>query len=461
MIGRHSLTKALMLWISGIITLVWVLAVGLGALVMQEEFGEIFDSSLQETAERLVPLIIDELFQRDDLAEPRRIMASRAGSDEEYLTYQVRDQRGRVLLHSHAASANPFDTPLVAGFSDGPTGRTYTAAAVSNTIFVQVRDSAEHRREALLEGVLALLLPILLVVPVTIAAVWVVLRRILAPVDTLRSAIGRKDGGNLTAIDELDLPEELRPILNSVNLLLSRLRAVLAAEREFTSNSAHELRTPLAGALAQTQLLLLELKDGPAAGRARQIEKSLQGLTRLAEKLLQLARAEAGIGINEGTFDVADVIDMVIADFRGTAAGARLRLEKENEGTLVQLGSADAFAIALRNLIENALLYGRPDQPVLVRVSRDGTVRIQNGFPALAATELVTLRQRFARGDTSAAGSGLGLSIAERLLAQMQAELVLSSPIPGRDDGFQAEIIFAKPGVGHGADTCPGAAATT
>lgn len=445
--GLRSLAGQLMLWITATVTLLWLVAVGFGALVMHDEFGEIFDSALQETAERLMPLVADDLLRHGDLTTPHRVEAMRAPSEEEYLTYQVRDTTGRVLLHSHSAAAEAFDAPLTVGFWQSDTGRIYTTAAPDGTIFVQVKDSAAERREAMMEGALALLLPVLLIVPVTIAAVWFIVRRVLSPVETLRAAIGEKDGGNLASIEAADLPLELKPILRSVNLLLVRLRAVLAAEREFTANSAHELRTPIAGALAQTQLLLSELGEAPTRARARQIEASLQKLTRLTEKLLQLARAEAGIGVSQSTFDVADVVRVVVTDFqRASEDAARIRLQIDPAGPVLQEGAADALAIVLRNLVENALLHGRAGEPVDIFVSETGNVRISNGAPRLSETELASLRKRFSRGKTLAPGSGLGLSIAERLLAQMRASLVLTSPVPGRVDGFQAEIVFPATG---------------
>lgn len=439
-----SLAGQLMLWITVIITSLWLLAVGFGALVMRDEFGEIFDSALQETAERLVPLAVDDLRHQQDLGTRERNASFRAEPGEGNLTYQVRDKAGSVLLHSHTSTEEPFDAPLKVGFFEGGDGRIYTASTDDGGLFVQVTYSAEERHEAVVEGSLALLLPVLLIVPVTILAVWFVARRVLRPVETLRAAIGEKDGGNLAAIEEVSLPQELRPILRSVNLLLARLRDVLAAEREFTSNSAHELRTPIAGALAQTQLLLSELKGSPARARARQIETSLQKLTKLTEKLLQLARAEAGIGVTETTFDVADVVGVVVTDFqRASQDSSLIRLTSDLAGSRICEGAADAFAIVLRNLIENALLHGRPDEPISIHLTSEGDVRICNGANRLSEGELVAVRKRFSRGRTLAAGSGLGLSIADRLLAQMQARLVLTSPVPGHVDGFQAEIVFS------------------
>ncbi|WP_440980625.1 sensor histidine kinase, partial [Shinella sumterensis] len=169
-------------------------------------------------------------------------------------------------------------------------------------------------------------------------------------------------------------------------------------------------------------------------------------LTKLTEKLLQLARAEAGVGVTEATFDVADVVNLVVTDFqRASEDATRIRLHGNVSAALLRAGNADTFAIVLRNLVENALLHGRDGEPVDIHIAPTGNVRIVNAAPAMSATELAALRKRFSRGKTLAAGSGLGLSIAERLLSQMRAGLVLSSPAPGRSDGFQAEIVFPVP----------------
>ncbi|HVK91008.1 MAG TPA: HAMP domain-containing sensor histidine kinase, partial [Mycoplana sp.] len=419
------------------------LATGLGVMVMQDEFGEIFDSALQETAERLLILFVDDV-ERNETAPDGRLDGVIPATEREYLVYQLRNDKGEVLLRSHDAPKTAFDVPLKRGFWRDATFRFYTATTDGDgTLYLQMADALADRREALVEGAMALLLPVLLLVPASIALVWFIVRRSMAPIGELRQAIAGKDGGNLAAIGREGLPRELLPIVRSVNLLLSRLRAALDAEREFTANSAHELRTPIAGALAQTQVLIDELPSGPRKARARQVETSLVHLSRLAEKMLQLARAEAGIGAGEAPVDLTRVLELVVLDFqRDPQFAGRLRFERAAGATLRHPASEDGFAIALRNLIENALVHGAAGAPVEVRLERDGTVRIVNDGQVLADWELELIRKRFGRGRTAASGSGLGLSIAERLLGHMQARLELLSPPPGRQSGLEARIRF-------------------
>ncbi|TCR81553.1 HAMP domain-containing sensor histidine kinase [Rhizobium sp. BK376] len=439
-LNRVSITRRLITTLTGMVVIFWLIAVGLGAYVMNRELAEIFDGTLQETAERLMPLVLDDLGQRAGENDKQRLQEIQQGLNREYLTYQVLDATGKIILHSQEAPTVPYEVPLKIGFHNTPKYRIYTETAMNGTLFLHVADAFRNRREAVREGTVALLWPLLLLIPVSMAAIWFIVSRSLAPIDRLRSEIGTKDSGNMASLESDTLPRELRPIARSVNLLLGRLRAALDAEREFTSNSAHELRTPIAGALAQTQRLIAELPSGPLVERAGRIETSLANLGRLAEKLLQLARAEAGIGTAEKPVDLALIIQTVISDYdRDTETSGRILNECQPDGTLIRNVDIDAFAIVLRNLIENALLHGQAEGEVIVKAEQ-GAIRVINGGEAVPANDLVDLKRRFRRGRTKAAGSGLGLAIVDRIIGQMGGRLDLISPVPGQTDGFEARI---------------------
>ncbi|KQZ48503.1 hypothetical protein ASD54_16690 [Rhizobium sp. Root149] len=424
----------------------WLLAAGLAFSVMQEEMGEVFDSALQETAERLAPLVIDDLYTREDTSAPRKLTALRENVPDEYLTYQVRDGSGRVLLHSHNVSADPYEAPLVEGFWSGGEKRIFTVAAVSGSIFVQVADSLEHRREASIEGGTALLLPLLLLLPASLIAVSWFVRRNVSEVDRLKRVIGLRDSGNLAPIDLKDLPIELEPIQQSVNLLIKRVDDALEAERSLTANSAHELRTPIAGALAQSQLLLSELEDGQTRDRARQVDAALRKLSVLTEKLLQLARADAGIGKSAVRSDLSTILDVVMEEFlRNSQSGSVLHYHRPERMVLSREVDPDAFAIAARNLVENALAYRLPDTHVDVHLKPDG-LRVSNLTSPKTLLPPEKLRQRFVRGHSLHPGSGLGLAIVERLATQMGAQLELTAtPLAPDQSRFDASIVFPDP----------------
>ena len=435
-----SMSRGLIVALTTTVTAFWLFAAGLGIYVMLDEFGEIFDSVLEETAERLMPLALDDLASNATADSAERIAAV-SGPEEAYLTYQVRDASGRVLLRSHALKGPPLEAPLRRGFHDTPTHRIYTTVSADDKIFVQVADPLSFRHEAALEGGSTLLLPLLVLIPANIFLIRLIVRRMLRPVETLRAEIASKDGGNMAAISNDRLPQELRPIARSVNLLLRRLQGALEAEREFTANSAHELRTPIAGALAQTQRLIEELDEGPQRARAGQIARSLGNLGRLAEKLLQLSRAEAGIVIVDKPEDLLTVLRIVVDETRRLGVAQRpIELEVAEGASLVRPINGDAFAIVIRNLLENALSHGTSDRPVHVTVARDGRISVANGGPVIDAQTLSSLTARFARGKVTAAGAGLGLSIVTKLVGQMNGRFELLSPASGKTDGVEAKV---------------------
>lgn len=439
-----SISRQLLVSLGLTMLIFWLVATALAYEVMQDEMGEIFDSSLQETAERLAPLVINDLFARDDNSQgPRQVTALRENIPDEYLTYQVRDQNGKVLLHSHNVGPEPYPAPLKDGFWDEEHQRIFTASAVSGTIFVQVADSLDHRREAAMEGGGALLLPLVFLLPVSLLVIAWIVRRNVGEVDRLRSVIAFRDSGNLTPLQLTDLPIELEPIQQSVNHLIDRVSDALEAERTLTANSAHEWRTPIAGAMAQSQLLVSELQEGPALERARQVDASLRKLSRLTEKLLQLARADAGIGEAKEETDLSLIADLVIDEFTRSEAGdVDIRYDASQRDGLKRKANPDAFGIALRNLIENALKYGQQHDPIEVALTSDG-VRVTNLACRKGLLPVDQLRQRFVRGNVISPGSGLGLAIVDRLAEHMGAKLALEwQPLDETRVRFTASIVF-------------------
>jgi two-component system, OmpR family, sensor kinase len=442
---RVSLSRKLIVSLSGLLFAFWTIAVLLGISVMRDEFDEVFDSALQETTERLVPLVVDDFFRREAQEGPYRVAELKPELRDEYLTYQVRDASGRVLLHSNNVSPEPYGAPLVAGFSNDGDRRIFTVETVSGSLFVQMADSLGHRQEATLESALALLLPILVLLPIGMLATWWLVARATAPVARLGDAIAERDGTNMSPIVMQDLPAELAAIPGSVNTLLERLTAALQAERDLAANSAHELRTPLAGALAQTELLLTELRDSPARPRAIQIQSALRRLSAMMEKLLQLARAEAGLGGTAEAIELRPLFDLVLEDFVRAHPHVKIEARRDlSEGTVQLRIDPDAFGIAFKNLLENAVKYGVETRPIWVSFSEGHRITVSNIAPGAVDENVDQYRQRFRRGRSTLPGSGLGLAIVDRLMVQMNGRLNLRSYHSDEGEAvFEAVLNFA------------------
>ncbi|WP_255013989.1 ATP-binding protein [Roseovarius sp. M141] len=423
------------------LTVLWLTTAWVTATLLRSEMDEVFDSTLEETAQRILPLVVLDIISREEEGVDQRIATLR--EHEEFFTYVVRDDQGRVLLRSHAAEDANFPAFEGMGFRQTATHRLYYDAALQGTITIAIAEPLNHRAEVAREVLAGLALPLIVIIPFGLFGVFWIVRRSLRPVRRFSGALTSRGTRDLSAVDEESLPDEIKPVAEAVNDVLDRLGHALAAERSFTSNAAHELRTPVAAALAQTQRLMAETGDTNAAQRATAIEVALKRLTRLSEKLLQLARAEGGRLRCETKSDLRPVLSMVLSEFDKATGPARIVRKVTDEPVLSDL-DPDAFAIVVRNLIENALRHSIAQTPVELQLNNDGTLRVINDGPPIAPEILKQLTARFERGQTSASGSGLGLSIVQAIAVGAQAKLNLYSPAQGWPEGFEA--VFHLPG---------------
>jgi len=187
--------------------------------------------------------------------------------------------------------------------------------------------------------------------------------------------------------------------------------------------------------------LISELSDGPNKIRAHQIETALNRLGSISEKLLQLARAEAPAPNTREVSDIAVILKAVLDDLAGTQSGYhRLSLKISAKDTPFWPVDADTLGIVLRNLIENALRHGDPNEPVTVVLDETGAVRIVNQGPIVPPDRFNDLARPFARGDSGASGTGLGLAIVRALVDRSALRLAFFSPAGGQKSGVEAVL---------------------
>ncbi|MFL1527586.1 sensor histidine kinase [Pseudomonas sp. O230] len=437
--SSSSLQKRLGLGLTLGMTLLWLGATVGAWLVVQHELNEAFDSALEETAQRILPLAVLEISNREAPREAQHVATLKM--HKEYLTYLVRDAKGEILMQSHDANPKIFNKQSSEGFSATEKYRLYGASALRETLFIEIAEPLGHRREAAREALFALLLPLLALIPISLLGTWLFVRISLRSVLAYRHAVEARGVGDLSPIKVAQLPAEIDPLADAVNHLLERLRKALEAERSFTANSAHELRTPLAATLAQIQRLRHEAPEGPLQVRAAKIENSLRELARLSEKLMQLAKAEGGGLLSEAPQDLIPLLAHVVDEWNHSS-GQRIKLQLPGQASVYSTIDPDAFGILLRNLVENALKYGAADQPVEVSLTDQALLRVVNGGPLVPKAVLQYLTERFVRGNSEASGSGLGLAIAKTIVQGVGASMTLTSPATGREEGFEVSVQF-------------------
>ncbi|SDI18654.1 sensor histidine kinase [Aliiruegeria lutimaris] len=454
--GPRSLQLRLALALGLAVTVMWLLAAGLTAQRLRHELDMEFDSALRDTAHRLLPLVGREEPDRRERnrkhgeewwGRHERDDEEEFDDDPDRFSYVIRDAEGSTLLLSEGADAADFPPFEREGFlrTESQTFFYDRARRADSFITIAVAEPLTHRVTTVREMTMSLSLPLLLVIQLSLVAIFLVVRYSLAPMRRLRDDLGRRSAHNLAPVGDTGLPSELRPVVGSINALLARLGAAFEAERSFAANAVHELRTPVAGAIAQAQRLKAETADTAAAARAGEIESTLKRLNSLSEKLMQLARAEgARLTMDEAT-DLRPILRMIVGDFERLGAAERIELVLPEQPVLSKL-DPDGFGILARNLIENALKHGAAGEPVKVALTPPAVLRVCNCGVVIPPDELDKLTGRFVRSNGTVKGSGLGLAIVRTIAERAGATLELRSPVPGTTEGVEVRV--ALPGTG-------------
>lgn len=429
--------------------LVWVLATIVSLWVLMREMNASYDKTLQETAQRLLPLAISDyrlhqigvldirpdlsLLSNFDIGVTHRLLSSQP----EYLLYQLRDSSGRVLLRSHNAPINPMLPEIRTGFSRADNFRIFTASTADNRFHIQVAESTQHRYGVLVDSLMVFLLVFTLALPISFLVVYTAVKRRLIPISRFTKAISRRHRNNLTAIEQTDLPEDFIEVQAATNELLERLRSALKSEREFAANSAHELRTPLAVALVQLQRLRQELGESDQGVRLLSVEGSLKRLARLIDKLLQLSRADSATLFSGQPTSVLQVVDMISREL--DPQQQRIETISSTDDVYLQI-DPDALAVILTNLIENGLKYAPAESPVIIR-HNGPRLLVENLAPQLNQDSLESLSDRFVRGsDRSKPGTGLGLAIVGAFCKQLNIEKRIELEGSGRGQRLRVTL---------------------
>jgi two-component system OmpR family sensor kinase len=432
------LTRTLIVWVGG----VWLLCVLAVVWYVDREINHNFDNELVEVSHRMFDMAVQELGKLQhgsDSVPAAPLIAPKQLFSEDAVMYQIVDIHEHVLLRSAEAPVDAFDVPLAAGFANNQTWRIYSVRHPTLGLYFQVADPLDERRRALNRTLFGLIIPLGAVLPLLALVLRNVARTELRVLQQLAGEIEKRSGADLRPITLPGLPQELRSVSENVNRLLDRLSQSLDVERALAANAAHELRTPLAAARLRLQTALehdLRRDDVQAALDA------LQVLSHRAEKLLQLSRAESGASLARTRVDLVQLAGTVAQEFwQDREINERLVLKVPDSAAPIALGDVDALAIALRNLVENALHYGGGGRVVL-EVAAPCTLVVRDAGPGVNAEQLQTLQQRHVRHGSDRTGYGLGLSIVTTIVEKQDAKLELASPPAGAARGFEARIVL-------------------
>ncbi|MDQ2778187.1 MAG: ATP-binding protein [Pseudomonadota bacterium] len=431
----RSLRARLLWFILAAIVLTAALQAGVTWRTARAEADVIFDYQMQQTALALrsgLPL---------SPGPPSTGARDESGDQNFEFVVQVWTADGLRIFESASRAALPQRAQL--GFTTvrarGSSYRVYSMA--TPTRIIQVAQDLAVRRE--MAGTLALrtALPIALLAPLLMLAVWWVVSASMAPVTKVQRQLALRRADALDEIVERNLPAEIEPLVAELNALLGRVRQAFDAQSRFVADAAHELRSPLAALKLQAQALQRAVDESTRAVAAGRLAAGIDRATRLVEQLLVLARQQAlatAGGAGAAALPRVALTDLVRQGVADASEAAELRhidlgATRLDEATLP--GQAEALRMLLRNLLDNALRHTPEGGRIDVALRQDPAavcLTVEDSGPGIPESERARVFDRFYRsaGDADGAqprsqGSGLGLAIVKSIADLHRATLTL------------------------------------
>jgi two-component system sensor histidine kinase TctE len=345
-----------------------------------------------------------------------------------------------------AGAANP---EFVSVMIDRRRVRTMTSRidTAQGPVTITVADGLKSNGPAARFGFMSTLLWDFVQLDLTLVLVWVGIRLGLRPLGRLRDEIAARSPHDLRPIHEASVPREMVPLAVTLNRLLSMLGKSVQSQQQFIANTAHQLRTPITGMLAQLDLLAADPAAAPILGRVTMLQEGARQLAHSANQLLTLARANPALNATakQKPVDLSAIAREVTAKFVDRALASNLDLGAELQQVSV-LADPSLLDDLLGNLVDNALKYTPAGGHVTVRAGRqDGRpyFAVEDDGPGIPENERQLVRKRFYRVQNSPGhGSGLGLAIVEEIARLCNAAVHIESGPEGV--GTRVSVVFPE-----------------
>jgi len=358
------------------------------------------------------------------------------GDDQFDYSIQVWNEDGVSIYYSYPPHVFPNRAQL--GFSTVQTGEGpwRVFAMQGRREVIQVAQPMTRRDQLAAHAALQSLRPFLLLFPLMGVFIWILVGRGLAPIARLAHAIGTRTPSAMQPVTEA-VPEEVQPLVNALNELLARLNAALQAQRQLVADAAHELRTPLAALLLQTQLVERATSDEARVEALAELKRGLERATRVMQQLLTLAREEPGaVRANFAPLQLDELLVSVVDQFHTIADARGITLTTNTAGLRPRVSGDEASLRTLfANLLDNALRYTPTGGSVLVLMREQSgliNVSVEDSGPGIPVEERQRVFDRFyRRAGTEQPGSGLGLAIVHTIAERHHLKVSLGTSAAG------------------------------
>lgn len=449
--SQRSLFGEILDWMLMPLLVLWPLSIGVTYLVAKSIANEPFDRSLEDRVTVLAQQV-KEVEGEPSVHLPFSARDILRADDIDNVYFQVSGPRGELVagdsdmpLPEDEEEPVPWAVMLRDGqMRNGDVRIAYTYVNLQPARFgsrssdttryalVQVGETLEKRRELANQIIKGVILPEFIILPIGITLLWFALSRGLSPLTSLQESIRSRRADDLSPIDSRAVPEEISPLVRSLNEMLERLSQSIQSQKRFIADAAHQMKTPLAGMRMQSELALRQDSHEEIHRSLEQLAKSSASATRLVNQLLALARAE-----NDSPqaapllrVELSGLARNAVQDWFGAAQAREIDLGFETDETPVHvLGNATMLREMLNNLIDNALRYTQQRGSVTVRVRADveqglALLEVEDNGPGIAPPEREKVFERFYRIlGNEADGSGLGLAIVREIAQRHGADV--------------------------------------
>ena len=447
---QHSLFGEILDWMLAPLLLLWPMSIAITYLVAKSIANQPFDHALEDS----VTVLAQQVKEVDGKVVARLGGTARdilRADDVDSVYFQISGPRGEIVDGDRdLPPPNPDDaersgrvhfrtetlhgTPIRIAYAWVNLQPLLDATQEPRLALVQVAETLDKRAQLANEIIKGVILPQFIILPVILALVWFALSRGLSPLAQLQERIRARPPDDLSPIDSRQVPEEISPLVGSLNDMLARLAHTIDAQKRFIADAAHQMKTPLAGMRMQSELALRQADPNEIHRSLEQLAKSSESATRLVNQLLALARAEnqPHAGQTLEPLDLAALARDVVQDWVQASFAHEIDLGYEVIGDPPEIdGSAMMLRELLSNLIDNALRYTPPGGSVTVRVlgtnignGNQALLEVEDTGPGIAPSERHRVFERFYRIlGSSAPGSGLGLAIVREIAQQHGADI--------------------------------------
>jgi two-component system sensor histidine kinase TctE len=456
MTRTRTLRQQLVAWLAGPLLVLWFVSTYIDFDIAKRFVNLAYDRALLETAQdigRQIRILNERIYV--DLPEVAQQILQTGGSGRLYYLVTGPDQE--FITGEPDLPRPPEDAPeeipdRVRYYDDEYQGRVIRAVALRvpvepgtgrGTALIQVAERVTARDEFARLIIARMVVPQGLLIFFAGLAVWYGVGRGLAPLSALRREIQSRSLRDLSALPEEQAPHEVRPLIHAINDLLARLGAAIATQQRFIADAAHQLRTPLAGLQAHTELALAQPIPPSCRAHLEQVHQATIRTARLANQLLALARAEPGGRGSPSEVNLRSVVEGEADAWVHQALARDVDLGFELDAAPVN-GDALLLREALANLVHNAIEYSNSGGRVTVRTGqREGQsfAEVEDDGPGIAPQERERVLERFYRvPGTPGTGSGLGLAIVREIAGGHGARIELAEGAGAR--GCRVALTF-------------------